>query len=271
MLGECVCEYIRVSVSAYVLSMSGIGQELHGAPQSLREASRGELHGFRLPAGEATVESLSRASDASSTVQLKTLLRAAAGLARPGFPPGEGRTRIYFCNKGGELGSPEEARAGVRPRKAQAAPCVLAPSCPVRGAGAATAPGTGLPPSDPTPHLLLLSVGPSSLRAQTAWAAAGEPPGCQSPARGWPAAAAHSGPGPLELTKPPLDGRAGGTGAPSVNTNGASERKESGDSSSFAPPSPPPPKGESGLGPCPGTGPLAGELGPGGASLLVNH
>lgn len=98
--------------------------------------------------------------------------------------------------------------------KAQAAPCVLAPSCPVRGAGAATAPGTGLPPSDPTPHLLLLSVGPSSLRAQTAWAAAGEPPGCQSPARGWPAAAAHSGPGPLELTKPPLDGRAGGTGPP---------------------------------------------------------
>lgn len=113
MLGECVCEYIRVSVSAYVLSVSGIGQELHGAPQSLREASRGELRGFRLPAGEATVESLSRASDASSTVQLKTLLRAAAGLARPGFPPGEGRTRIYFCNKGGELGSPEEARAGV--------------------------------------------------------------------------------------------------------------------------------------------------------------
>lgn len=126
--------------------------------------------------------------------------------------------------------------------KAQAAPCVLAPSCPVRGAGAATAPGTGLPPSDPTPHLLLLSVGPSSLRAQTAWAAAGEPPGCQSPARGRPAAAAHSGPGPLELTKPPWTAERGGRG-PSVNTNGASERKESGDSSSFAPPSPPPAQG----------------------------
>lgn len=102
--------WVNACVSTYVCPCPHMccpcGRESARAARSTAEPARGQRPAagrgsaeFRLPAGEATVESLSRASDASSTVQIKTHFELQPARPSPGSRQGRDASESIFVRR----------------------------------------------------------------------------------------------------------------------------------------------------------------------------